>query len=649
MPTRRPTTPPLSQGRPPRGQVLVVFALAIVGLLTAAGLAVDIGRFYAERRFLQNAADAAALAAAQALIWGATNEAAEQAARDSLTRNFANDPNGRTPALPPETPVYASGHAGDGSWLENGIQVSGGEVRVAVVNTIDYTLGRAIGLGDQAIGARARARLDGDLMPIAVRRYINPPGPNAAASYPCTDSPNDFTDFFATADTACLGTESDAALRTSPNAGSPFNSANPDGDRANHGPIVAILGQGAQPNNGADFRGFIALDIRNFSSDSSQLYYNGVTSSTNANTLKAIEAGWISTGYPGPAFPPAISPPDPNDQVAVMSGNNTGIAIDALNDRYGPGSEILVAVYPGQVMQIPDFSLSEPGQVSLPASGTTADAGNFKVSRNQAFSGQVTLSTLADNLDAGNPMVTGTLLGGATPITFDPNPVTPSLGNGQTVDMTDVTTSGATPGIYALWLQGQAGSPYLTVKQIPFAVKIGTVTRDFTITADASSKSAAAVGDPVSFSLELTNAPNKNTAFGSAVALSVDAPTPLGVGAITFGSSAVTPTKTGATTTLTINTGTLAPGTHTFIVRATALNGDSTPRSVTHLLPLQVEVAVSGSSGNDSYVDIVGFAVMRVVAGDSNVVTAYAITPVIADMNDPQLRRGQAARLVPWD
>jgi hypothetical protein len=39
---------------------------------------------------------------------------------------------------------------------------------------------------------------------------------------------------------------------------------------------------------------------------------------------------------------------------------------------------------------------------------------------------------------------------------------------------------------------------------------------------------------------------------------------------------------------------------------------------------------------------------MRVVLGDSNTIQAYAITPVIADLNDPQLRRGQVARLVPW-
>ena len=43
---------------------LVALPAAGGGLLAAAGIAIDIGRFYMERRFLQNAADAAALAAA---------------------------------------------------------------------------------------------------------------------------------------------------------------------------------------------------------------------------------------------------------------------------------------------------------------------------------------------------------------------------------------------------------------------------------------------------------------------------------------------------------------------------------------------------------------------------------------------------------
>ncbi len=162
----------------------------------------------------------------------------------------------------------------------------------------------------------------------------------------------------ATANTACLGTETDDSLRSEPNAGAPFNAANPGDDPVNHGPIIALVGQGAQPSNNASFRGFVALDIRNFASSTSNVFYNGVTAGTNANTLKAMEAGWVATGYPGPAFPPVTSPPDPNDQVAIIDGNSSGIIIDEIDGRYDPGSEILAAVYSGTVMTIPDFAFT---------------------------------------------------------------------------------------------------------------------------------------------------------------------------------------------------------------------------------------------------------------------------------------------------
>ena len=126
-----------------------------------------------------------------------------------------------------------------------------------------------------------------------------------------------------------------------------------------------------------------------------------------------MEANWVTVGgYPGPQFPAAITPPDPNDQVAIMSGNSTGIVIDEVNKRFVPGDEILVAVYPGNVMSIPDFTISPPATISLPTTGTTASAGSMKVACNQQFLGsQVTLTTLADLLDANNPLTTGTLTG----------------------------------------------------------------------------------------------------------------------------------------------------------------------------------------------------------------------------------------------
>lgn len=636
-------------GRHDGGQVLVIFALSITVLFAAAGLAFDIGRFYVEKRFLQNAADAAALAAANAIIQGRTEAEADTIARAVLAANFARDPNGVVPALPPTTPAYESGHAGDPVYLTNGILISGTDIRVAVENSINYSFGRAVGLSSTVIRGQARVKTMGNLLPIAVRQYVGAPGPATTnVTSPCSDNQNEFLDFFATANTACLGTESNRSLRVDPSPGNPFDSTTPESDPVNHGPEVAILGQGAQPGDSSDFRGFIALDVRNFQNDSSQVYYNGITAGTNPNTLKDTQANWIASGgYPGPQFPPAIIPPDPNDQVAIISGNSTGIAVDGMAERFVRGDEILVSVYPGSVMAIPDFTITPPGTISLPTTGMTANAGTMKVSRNQGFSGQVSLSTVADTLDPNNPMVLGTLVG-AEPITYSPNPVSPTTGSGTSVGLTNVTTSGATPGVYALWIKGQAGSPYLTTKLAPVTVQIGSVARDFRLTSDASSKDAATSGSSVSFTLTLTNAPNKNTAFGNPVSLSVDGPLPTGVGPITFGSTTVTPSKLGASTTLTINTGTMATGSYTFTVRATGMNGEATSRKVTHLANLTVRVTPSASTGSQQYVDIVGFAVMRITAMDANTISAYAITPVIADPNDSRLRRGQVAKLVPW-
>lgn len=637
-----------------RGQVLVIFVLALVALMAAAGLAIDMGRFYSERRFLQNAADAAALAAADALIRGGTNTDARNDANAVLTRNFSIPPNGVTPNLPPGdgSEVYTSGHAGDPNYLIDGILISGGSVRVAIRNTIPYTFGRAVGLNTNTLIGRARVKFDGNLLPIAVRHFIKAPGTNSGIA-PCTDDFTNFMDFFSTANTSCLGTDTDGSSRTSPNAGANFDTTNPDSDRTNHGPIVAILGQGADPDNGADFRGFVALDIRNFATATSQLYYNGVTASTSSNTLKDMESQWIlDGGYPGPMFPAAVTPPDPNDQVAIMSGNAAGQAVSAFATRFAPGKEILVAVYSGITQQIPDFSMTSPGTISVGTSGTTASAGSFRIGRNQAFSGQVALSTVADAGDPANPLVLGTMLGAPTPITYDPNPVTPTLGAGAPVNMENIQMSGAAEGIYAIWLEGQAGSPYLTTKYTPFSLKVGTVSRDFTITADASAQVAAAAGDTVTFTLNLKRS---GSAFGgTGVNLSLEpmpgGSLPTGMGSVSFSASNVTPAAgSGANSTLTINTGTMIPGQYQVVVRATGTNGDSTPHPVTHLLPLTIAVGTSTSSGNQEYVDIVGFAVMRVAAITSNSVTAYAITPVITDPTDSRLRRGQVARLSPWN
>jgi uncharacterized membrane protein len=83
-----------ARGRDEAGQVIVLVALMLTGLVAVVGLAVDGGIVFAQRRDLQNLADAAALAGAMQLDEQAYREsgavtldeaAAEQIATEYLT------------------------------------------------------------------------------------------------------------------------------------------------------------------------------------------------------------------------------------------------------------------------------------------------------------------------------------------------------------------------------------------------------------------------------------------------------------------------------------------------------------------------------------------------------------------------------------
>lgn len=75
----------------PRGQILVMFALFLTVLLGMLGLALDVGFAYAERRTVQNAADAAALAGARMVAkWSTTNIVSAQAEAEAMALNDGN-------------------------------------------------------------------------------------------------------------------------------------------------------------------------------------------------------------------------------------------------------------------------------------------------------------------------------------------------------------------------------------------------------------------------------------------------------------------------------------------------------------------------------------------------------------------------------
>jgi Flp pilus assembly protein TadG len=87
---RRPT-----RNRGDTGQILVIFALSAVALIAMVGLVVDGGSTFAQRRSQQNAADLAALAAADTLLLTDDQALATSTALDSAADNgFPNGING---------------------------------------------------------------------------------------------------------------------------------------------------------------------------------------------------------------------------------------------------------------------------------------------------------------------------------------------------------------------------------------------------------------------------------------------------------------------------------------------------------------------------------------------------------------------------
>lgn len=620
--------------------------MSMVVIMAAAGLAFDIGRFYSEKRFLQNAADAGALAVANALIRGESTTDAEAEGRDVLTRNLLGSPTG-TVATVATIPEYATGHSGDADYLTSGVLITGGEVRVAIKSDVNYTFGRSIGLGSARVGGKAKVKTVGDLLPIAVRHYINAPGPYVGAVAPCDGNTNQFQDLVATANTACLGSVSDASLRSTPNPGSAFNPSAPDDDPVNHGPIIALVGQGASPSNAASFRGFVALDIRNFqyASPPSNVFYNGVTAGTNANTLKAMEAGWVATGYPGPDFPPVTVPPDPNDQVGIIDGNSSGIVVDAINERYDPGAEILAAVYSGTVSSIPDFSYAVPSTVTINTNQNRSGSITMSVTKNASFTGLVNTYAFANWGETSHPW--GTTL---TPLGFTPGV---GLAPNGTVTWSTFQTTGAPQGVYTVWIQGNSTNPVLLDHFYPVGISIGSVNRDFSMSG-GTAVLIPATGGTGTTSVNISTPNNNGTYFGGTVSLSVEGgpdatvpgTLPTGIGAVSVSPSTITLSK-GASqnVTITVNGGTLGPGVYQLTLRATGTNSAGQP--VTRMLPFNIAIATASTS--NEYVDILGFTTFRITSMDSNAVYGYAISGVYSDMNDPALRRGQVARLVPWN
>jgi len=119
-----------------------------------------------------------------------------------------------------------------------------------------------------------------------------------------------------------------------------------------------------------------------------------------------------------------------------------------------------------------------------------------------------------------------------------------------------------------------------------------------------------------------------------------------GLGAVSISSPTITLNQGDSrTVTLSVNSGSLGPGEYPLTVRATGTN--SAGQKVTRMIPFFFDVATASTSSE--YIDIGGFALFRISATNSNSIDGYAISGLYGDMDDPELRRGQVARLVPWN
>jgi hypothetical protein len=76
--------------RRPRGQVLVIFALALAALLGFAALGIDVGYLYTVRHELQRSADSGALAGASAFFEGSWSDGAIRNMAEARARDFAS-------------------------------------------------------------------------------------------------------------------------------------------------------------------------------------------------------------------------------------------------------------------------------------------------------------------------------------------------------------------------------------------------------------------------------------------------------------------------------------------------------------------------------------------------------------------------------
>ncbi|HEX5690464.1 MAG TPA: pilus assembly protein TadG-related protein, partial [Roseiflexaceae bacterium] len=310
------------------GQSLVTLAVFAFLLFLTMGLAIDGGLIYAQRRVMQNTADAACLTAANRMALGKTNVEATTAAQDIVKDNLGATPGSGanapgTLAYVSYTELYGNGtNTGTGISLVRGIEVNGPDVRVALQSPASTTFMRIAGIATYTVAARAHcnATAGAGSVPFAVARWrgfdstgkldtdglstdktlpqngkkgqmtvhdiLRREGSNVITQWPGWGSatypgdPDAATDLYSSPDSAVIATD------------------------ATPGEETVLAGNEARPNTGGNsFTGPIVLDYRQ-TTYPQPLFYNGLTPDSALPVYKDYATKYILGEYPGPSVIP---------------------------------------------------------------------------------------------------------------------------------------------------------------------------------------------------------------------------------------------------------------------------------------------------------------------------------------------------------
>ena len=359
----------------------------------------------------------------------------------------------------------------------------------------------------------------GDLLPIAVRHYINAPGPVrrgdvARATATRISSRTWSRPRTRRASGSSIRRERCAARRA---PGRAFNASNPGDDPVNHGPIIALVGQGASPSNAADFRGFVALDIRNFESSTppSNVFYNGVTARHERQHAQ-VDGGRLGRDRLSRTRTSRRSRPRPIRTTRSPSCRATRRASSSTRSTTAMrrATTILAAVYSGTVSSIPDFTYAVPSTATINTNQNRN--GSITMSRHQEqrlHRGRDDVSAFKDWGDTGQPVGHDARAAHVQPVPADAR-TAPSRGRPSRppARRRASTRSGsrATPA-----------APSCSTTTTRSAISIGSVNRDFS-TSSGGTISLASTGATGTTTVQVSTPNNSGTYFKGTVNLSVE-------------------------------------------------------------------------------------------------------------------------------